>query len=442
MTLLLTNLATSTLAAGISAGALTLTVATGEGAKFPRPIGAGEWFPLVLVSGTGQFEIVRCTARFGDTLTIQRAQEGTTARSFLAGDRVDLRLTAGALATKFDKSDVTPFWVPRLLRDANAEDARAGLELSPGLQNPSTYAAGTLETADQTLGFGSYLVGADTEDIPLPVAGVLTVDPRWSTQTLQTYTTLTSPYRTFFSWRFQGGGRTTWREVWTTENFNPDTKFSSIRTLVYSSSTTYTPDPRARYWEFELIGGGGGGGGSSSVAGSADGGGGGASGGETLHFMSLSGPAGPFTISIGAGGAAGIGGAGNGGQGGTTSVSYGGSTIATAAGGPGGLSLSAGSRGGAGASTSGTGAIRFPGKPGSNGYYRLTAQGGFGGTGGSSKYGRGGRGLLTNTAATPTGEGGEIGSGGGGGATYNQSSAQANGGPGGSGLVLIREYLV
>lgn len=104
MTLLLSNLATSELAAGIAADATSITVQPGDGAKFPVPNAAGEWFPLLLVAGTGMIEIVRCTARFGDTLTIQRAQEGTSAKAFAAGDRVDLRLTAAAAASKLDKS--------------------------------------------------------------------------------------------------------------------------------------------------------------------------------------------------------------------------------------------------------------------------------------------------------------------------------------------------
>src|SRR5690606_32111243 len=48
-----------------------------------------------------QFEIMRCTARNGDTLTVVRAQEGTSAITFSAGDVVELRLTAGTLEENF-----------------------------------------------------------------------------------------------------------------------------------------------------------------------------------------------------------------------------------------------------------------------------------------------------------------------------------------------------
>lgn len=96
MGLKIANNATSVLAGSIDGAATSFSVTAGNGAKFPT-LGAGDWFPLTIVDANGNYEIVRCTARATDLLTIQRAQEGTTAASFSAGDRVDLRLTAAAL---------------------------------------------------------------------------------------------------------------------------------------------------------------------------------------------------------------------------------------------------------------------------------------------------------------------------------------------------------
>lgn len=93
----LSNNGSSLLAASIAASATTVTVTGGEGSRFPA-IGAGEWFPLTLVKlvgGVPVYEIVRVTARSGDSMTVTRAQEGTTAMTFSAGDRVELRTTAG-----------------------------------------------------------------------------------------------------------------------------------------------------------------------------------------------------------------------------------------------------------------------------------------------------------------------------------------------------------
>lgn len=106
MSVQLANNATSKLAAGLSSGATSLAVLPGEGAKFPT-LNAGDWFPLTIVKVDGTLEIVKCTARSSDTFTIERAQEGTAAEEFQAGDRVELRATKLALET--------------LARDANAD---------------------------------------------------------------------------------------------------------------------------------------------------------------------------------------------------------------------------------------------------------------------------------------------------------------------------------
>lgn len=95
MSVLLNNNATSRLGAALSAGATTLSVTAGEGGKFPAPTG-GDWFPLTIINASGALEIVRCTARTADAITIVRAREGTTALAFNIGDRVELRMTVGA----------------------------------------------------------------------------------------------------------------------------------------------------------------------------------------------------------------------------------------------------------------------------------------------------------------------------------------------------------
>lgn len=87
------NHATTTLAANISSGATSLTVATGDGAKFPSPSGS-QFFLFTLESGTTR-EICKCTSRSGDTFSvIVRAQEGTAATSWVTGNTVELRWTA------------------------------------------------------------------------------------------------------------------------------------------------------------------------------------------------------------------------------------------------------------------------------------------------------------------------------------------------------------
>ena len=99
LTLLAANNAQTVLAAGINATATTLTVNTGTGNLFPSPVSGTSFFKLTLVdSATGSLsEIVHVTSRSGDTMTIERAQEGTTARIWSANDIAANMLTAGSL---------------------------------------------------------------------------------------------------------------------------------------------------------------------------------------------------------------------------------------------------------------------------------------------------------------------------------------------------------
>lgn len=95
---LFSNNAGSTLLASISNSALSLTIASGEGAKFPNPSGSDYFRATLLKKIDGSIEIVKVTARSGDTFTIVRDFESTGSYSFNAGDIVQLRPTAGMLA--------------------------------------------------------------------------------------------------------------------------------------------------------------------------------------------------------------------------------------------------------------------------------------------------------------------------------------------------------
>jgi len=96
MAIQLKNNAVGYLATAISASDTGAVLQTGNGASFPA-LGAGDYFYATLESTGGTQEIVKATARSGDSLTIVRAQEGTTAQSFAAGSRFELRVTAGSI---------------------------------------------------------------------------------------------------------------------------------------------------------------------------------------------------------------------------------------------------------------------------------------------------------------------------------------------------------
>ena len=77
------NVATSLLVAGTS-------VTVGDGSIFPVAGGAN-YFYATITDGTN-LEIVKCTSRSGNVLTISRGKDGTTAKNFINGYTISVRL--------------------------------------------------------------------------------------------------------------------------------------------------------------------------------------------------------------------------------------------------------------------------------------------------------------------------------------------------------------
>jgi hypothetical protein len=99
--LLYANNAYSTLAGPISSTALTLVLQAGAGALFPQPVAGSSYFTITMIPQlTGlPGEIMWCTARSDDTLTVTRGKEGTVPTSYLAGDTVSNQVTQGGLSS-------------------------------------------------------------------------------------------------------------------------------------------------------------------------------------------------------------------------------------------------------------------------------------------------------------------------------------------------------
>ena len=153
------NNASATLSADIASGATTLVLAAGKGALFPTLTGS-DWFPLTLVSaGSGTIELVKVTARSTATLTIVRAQDGTTAAAFVTGDLAELRFTQGAFDDLLQKSD-------NLAGLTDKPAARTALELG----SAALAATGAFATAAQGANADSAVQPART----LTAAGLVT----------------------------------------------------------------------------------------------------------------------------------------------------------------------------------------------------------------------------------------------------------------------------
>lgn len=98
MAQLFVNNGNSTLSAALGTGDTTLFVAAGHGARFPA-VAAPDFCFVTLEDASGNIEIIKVTAHTaGNTsMTIVRAQQGTTARSWSIGDLVELRATASEM---------------------------------------------------------------------------------------------------------------------------------------------------------------------------------------------------------------------------------------------------------------------------------------------------------------------------------------------------------
>ena len=164
MVMKFTNNATSTLAAGINSSVTTLSVAAGQGALFPTL--SGDYFYCTLANVAGTVEIIKVTARSTDTFTIVRGQDNTTAASWIAGDKVELRLVAASLndLPKLDENNV--------FTGSNTIPLPVINNIKLGYTTTAT-AAGTTTLTSASNHYQRF-TGSTTQTIVLPVTSTLT----------------------------------------------------------------------------------------------------------------------------------------------------------------------------------------------------------------------------------------------------------------------------
>lgn len=318
----LTNNAFGTLAAGINSSATSITLTSGQGARFPT-LSAGDYFYATLVDTSNNLEIVKCTARSTDVLTVVRAQESTTARAYSAGDRIEIRLTA---QTFIDATTVTPAMVSD---QVNTSTGYFDLPSGTTAQRPASPNGGMMRH-NTTTGYIEY----------------------WDTATSQ--------------WLGIGAFSATGGTVTTAGAYTYHT---------FTSSGNFTVSAGAKSADILVVAGGGGGGGVS-----ANGGGGGGGGGVVATTVTLS--TSVYAVTVGAGGAAGSAGSSGGSSsftGVTTAVGGGGGGTTGGAGGSGGSGGGRGRDGGTTAQTNNTAGQGYPG--GAAGGTTCSSAGGGGGAG-------------------------------------------------------------
>ena len=172
------NNAYSTLAASITSGATSVTLTTGEGARFPTLTGA-DYFYATLIDSSNNLEIVKVTARSTDVLTVVRGSESTTARAYAAGDRLEQRITAAGLDAKEDS--ITNNAVTDTAQSFTATQTFKGITETEATSSASTY------TIDLSLGTLFEVTHASLCTVTMPTAAagksftvIATVPAAWS----------------------------------------------------------------------------------------------------------------------------------------------------------------------------------------------------------------------------------------------------------------------
>ena len=406
----LSNNAFATLAAGINSSATSITVTSGQGARFPT-LSAGDYFYATLIDTSNNLEIVKCTARSTDVLTVVRAQESTTARAYVTGDRIEIRITA---ATFVDATTVTPTAVSD---QNNTSTGYFDLPSGTTAERPASPANGMVRYNTTLAQFEVYQNGAWIQYVVAYNVEYLVVAGGGGGGTQHGGGGGAGGYRSSVVGESSGGGAAA-------ESLLPLLSGVSY-TITIGGGGAISPSggngdrPQggngtdSTFASITSIGGGGGTPYRSAVNinGSAGGSGGGGAAADT------------GTTSTGGAGTSGqgfAGGSGRPGTGGTYNAGGGGGAGAV---GVAGTGSGAGGAGGAGVSSSINGTATFRAGGGGGGSPNGTA-GGAGGNGGG-----GAGGLAANgTAGTPN-----TGGGGGGGGAFS-----VNSGLGGSGVVILR----
>lgn len=182
-----TNNAKTTLASGLTNSATSATVT--DGSAFPS-LGAGEYFYITFDDGNNN-EIAKVTARSGNTLTIVRAQDNTSARAFSTGDSAELRVIAAVL-TEIQENIAAKSanqTVYSATAASNATDYNIGVD--PGVEaNASVFLDGVYQHHDTFSFSGSTLTfdAAPTNGTKIEVVVDNLINLQSSNLTVDTFT--------------------------------------------------------------------------------------------------------------------------------------------------------------------------------------------------------------------------------------------------------------
>lgn len=127
-----------------AASGTSLVVQSGDGAKFPTVQFNATVWPAGVQPTAANAEIVRVTTIATDTFTIQRTQEGTAARTIVAGDQIAASVTAKTFTDI--EADYMNSWSPAIA-------VSAGTGLQTLAANSSTTGTGNIFVFPMTVPF-------------------------------------------------------------------------------------------------------------------------------------------------------------------------------------------------------------------------------------------------------------------------------------------------
>lgn len=180
MAIKVTNNAASSLYTSLGASDTFLTVQPGDGAMFPQ-LDVGDVAFATIFDIYGHMEIVKITARSGDVMVIERAQEGTTATDFAVGARIEGRFTAGMYDKALEAANiVTDLEVDAVqlgpgegaYADYDATEKTLTFGIPPGVKGDKGD-AGTLEIGTVTTGEPG--TEAVVENVGTPTTAILNI---------------------------------------------------------------------------------------------------------------------------------------------------------------------------------------------------------------------------------------------------------------------------
>jgi len=438
MSQLFTNAARSLLQASILSTDTSLTVEAAKADLFPVA-NTTDWFKATLQDSSGNIEIVRVNTRAAASaiFTIVRAQEGTTARAYVAGSVVGLRITAAdvqasiataanlaaaggaALVGNTPAGNIAASTVQAAINELDAEKQAVGNYLTTGgaLGTPSSGAADNLTSNTEAVNNNStqiattaFVVGQAGTAAPAATAAAAVVG------TSLLYSRQDHVHATGAA-ASQAG------------------RLLRITRYTTAGSGTWTKPADTVSVRIITIAGGGGGGGASATSppsgenlgASSNGGDGAGAGASEIYIASA---AASYAYVVGAGGAGGAAGNNAGAAGAAT-------TIAGIAGGGGGGGGGAANGQNGNGGTSSNGSTGAPGATPTGGTVNTRA--GFY-QAGAAVGGLPAAARLAITAVNTAGAAGALYGGGGYGAKSSDGGVSRAGGAGGRGYIEIQEY--